>query len=240
MDAGEQNARLGLGSGIVADSQPAEEWLECLAKGAFLEGRTSFDLIETMRFHPEEGVYDLDRHLARMKVSADVLGFAFDRHDVRNELQAATFRIRDERLLRLLLSPSGAVAIETRPLPDHLEEPVRVTIVSLPVSSDDFRLRHKTTDRAFYVQARQASGADEVIFRDRGGFCTEGSFTHLFVEQPDGRLLTPPLSRGLLPGILRDKMLEAGEAIEGDIQELPSDFYIGNAVRGLIRARLTE
>ena len=236
--AGESVARLGLGSGIVADSRPADEWDECLAKGAFLAGETAFDLIETMRFDPAEGVAELDRHLARMKRSADALGFRFDRHDARNELQAATFRLREPRKLRLLLSPSGAVAIEAGALPSDPDEPVRVAIAPLPVSPDDFRLQHKTTDRAFYRDARAASGAYECLFVDSDGFFTEGSFTHIFVEEEDGPLLTPPLARGLLPGILRERLIADGDAIEADLRQLPKEFYIGNAVRGLIRARL--
>jgi para-aminobenzoate synthetase/4-amino-4-deoxychorismate lyase len=236
--AGAHSARLGLGSGIVVDSRPADEWNECLAKGAFLEEQPPFDLIETMRFDPREGVCDLDRHLARMKASADALGFRFDRHDARNELQAATFRIREGKLLRLLLSPSGAVSVEARPLAPHPVEPVRVAVAPLPVTSDDFRLRHKTTDRGFYAEARRASGAFEVLFRDADGCFTEGSFTHIFVEGDDGRLLTPPLSRGLLPGILRERLIERGEAVEADLEALPGRFYIGNAVRGLIRATI--
>jgi para-aminobenzoate synthetase/4-amino-4-deoxychorismate lyase len=236
--AGETVARLGLGSGIVADSRPSDEWDECLAKGAFLAGDTGFDLIETMRFDPAEGVIELDRHLARMKRSADALGFRFDRHDARNELQAATFRLREERMLRLLLSPTGAVAIEGRPMPPHPEEPVTVAWGPLPVAADDFRLRHKTSDRAFYADARRRSGAFECLFRDAESYFTEGSFTHIFVEEADGRLLTPPLSRGILPGILRERLIEEGEAIEAELRELPGEFYIGNDVRGLIRARL--
>ena len=68
-----------------------------------------FDLLETMAFDPHEGIRLLELHLARMKVSADALGFAFDRHDVRNELQAATFRLRDRSRVRLLVSRGGAL-----------------------------------------------------------------------------------------------------------------------------------
>jgi para-aminobenzoate synthetase/4-amino-4-deoxychorismate lyase len=111
---------MGLGSGIVADSEAAAEWRECLAKGAFVyDPARSFDLIETMRFDPHDGIADIERHLGRMKASADALGFAFDRHDARNELQAATFRLREPKKLRLLLSPTGALAIEVRPLPER-------------------------------------------------------------------------------------------------------------------------
>ena len=73
------------------------------------------DLIETMAFDPSNGIANLEQHLERMKESAAALGFTFDRHVARNELQAATFRCRDSRKIRLLLSPSGNMAIESRP-----------------------------------------------------------------------------------------------------------------------------
>jgi para-aminobenzoate synthetase/4-amino-4-deoxychorismate lyase len=191
-----------------------------------------------MRFDPHEGISELDRHLNRMKASAEALGFSFDRHGARNELQAATFRLSGEKKLRFRLSRSGAIAVEARPLPDEPHKPVDVAILPLPVGSEDFRLRHKTSDRAFYDEARRRSGCFEAIFHDAAGYLTEGSFTHLFVER-GGTLLTPPLSRGMLPGILRQRMIEEGEAVEADValESLPDSFYIGNSVRGLIRAR---
>jgi len=240
MRRGSGHAVLGLGSGIVADSEAGEEWCECLAKGAFVAGADrSFDLVETMRFDPHDGVLELERHLARIKASAQELGFAFDRHSARNDLQAGTFRLREPRKIRLAVSRSGMVALEARPLPDPLPDPVEVAIAPLPVPSDDFRLRHKTTDRAFYDDARARSGKAEVLFEDPDGFLTEGSFTHIFVER-DGRLLTPPLSRGLLPGVLRARLIEEGKAEEADLTptDLAPAFYIGNAVRGLMRAVL--
>jgi len=239
MRAGESRAMIGLGSGIVADSAAADEWRECLAKGAFVETGRPFDLIETMRFDPDQGVAELDRHLARMTSSAEALDFAFDRHHARNELQAATFRLHEPRRIRLLLSRTGALAIETRPLPEAPDEPVKVALAPLPVASDDFRLRHKTSDRAFYDQVRAAAGTFEVAFVDAEGFLTEGSFTSLFVER-GGALLTPPLARGLLPGTLRERLIEEKRAEEADLNsaDLASGFLIGNAVRGLIRAIL--
>jgi len=70
------------------------------------------DLEEVMRFDPEEGILDLDQHLDRLKAAADGQGVEFDRHAARNELQAATFGKRRPATARLLLSPSGAMAIE--------------------------------------------------------------------------------------------------------------------------------
>lgn len=231
-------ALLGLGSGVVADSDGQQEWDECLAKGAFVTaGETSFDLIETMRFDPEDGIALLERHLARIKASAEALGFAFDRHSARNELQAATFRLRAPARVRLLLGPSGAIAVGVAPAPESPAAPVQVAVAPLPVAPDDFRLRHKTSRRGFYDRARAAARSWEVVFTDPEGFLTEGSFTSIFVEQ-NGVLVTPPLARGLLPGVLRAELLQTGRAVEGELraEDLAGGFWLGNAVRGLVAA----
>lgn len=231
-------AMLGLGSGVVADSRADSEWHECLAKGAFVTAaEPGFDLIETMRFDPEDGILLLERHLERIKASALAFGFPFDRHVVRNELQAATFRLRLPAKVRLLLGPSGAVAIGIAPLPATPPEPIKVRIVPHSVPREDFRLAHKTTRRAVYDDPRRAAGTWEVVFTDAEGFLAEGSFTSLFVQRGDV-LVTPPLSRGLLPGVLRAELLAGGRAVEGDLrpEDLAHGFLLGNAVRGLVAA----
>src|SRR3546814_14130711 len=82
-------ATLGLGSGIVADSQAAEEWRECLAKGEFVVAAgESFDLIETMLFDPVEGIQRLEGNRSRKSASAEPLGLPFDRHGAPNSLTA--------------------------------------------------------------------------------------------------------------------------------------------------------
>ena len=235
---GADHAALGLGSGLVADSQAFEEWQECLAKGGFVTaGQPRFDLIETMRFDPEAGIVLLERHLARMKASAETFGFTFDRHTTRNELQAATFRLRAPSRVRLVASASGALSIGIAPLPAPPAQPVDTMVMPLPVAPQDFRLRHKTTRRHFLDEARRRSGAYEVVFTDPEGFLTEGSFTSIFVRR-GGQLLTPPLARGLLPGVLRTELLATGEAVEADLrpEDLAGGFLIGNALRGLVSA----
>ncbi|MAN11275.1 aminotransferase class IV [Sphingobium naphthae] len=200
-----------------------------------------FDLLETMAFDPHEGIRLLELHLARMKVSADALGFAFDRHDVRNELQAATFRLRDRSRVRLLVSRGGALAIEVRAHRTWPQAIVPVAVVPRQAPADDPRLRHKTTDRALYRDALRRGGTYEVLLTDAEGFLTEGCFSTLFVERGD-KLVTPPLRRGLLPGILRQSLIEMGEAVEEDlrIHDLERGFFIGNAARGMVAATLAR
>ncbi len=236
---GAMEATIGLGGGVVADSRMGDEWDECLTKGRFVSDPRSFDLIETMRFDPEGGIHLLDRHIERIRASASVFGIPFDRHAVRNELQAATFRIASPRRVRLMLSPSGRIAIEIAKLAATPEGPVDIALARLMVDPDDFRLRHKTSDRAFYAEAREKAGTFEVALVDAQGFLTEGSFTNIFVKGK-GALLTPPASRGLLPGVLRAELLANGSAIEADLRpdDLANGFFIGNACRGLLPAAL--
>lgn len=142
-------------------------------------------------------------------------------------------------MVRLLLSRTGSMAIQVKPIEPVEEEPVPVTIRPLPVEPGDFRLRYKTSDRRFYDQIRRSEGAFETVFVDPDGQLTEGSRTNIFVER-DGRLLTPPLSRGLLPGILRATLIDEGRAQEAELTpaDLEGGFYVGNIVRGLVPAKL--
>ena len=244
LDPASGRVTMGVGSAIVADSLALDEWRECLIKGGFV-GRSAaaqFDLIETMRFDPAHGVALIEFHLERLQASAAELGFAFDRHGLRNAIQALCFDLTAPARLRVVLARSGAHAIEAAPLPAAWASEARVALLPLPVAANDWRLRHKTSDRGFYEQAlgvARAAGADEAAFVDETGLVTEGSFTNLFVEQ-DGKLLTPPAALGLLPGVLRASLLAEGRAAEAELRigDLERGFWIGNALRGLIPARL--
>ena len=140
-----------------------------------------------------------------------------------------------------MMSPRGSIAIECRPMPQEPREPVAIALAARPVGPDDPRLRHKTSDRFLYDEALASAGTFEVVFVDDDGFVTEGSFTNIFVERGD-HLLTPPASRGLLPGVLRRKLIEEGRAQEADLrpEDLRQGLLIGNAVRGLIAGHLID
>ncbi|AKM11255.1 aminodeoxychorismate synthase component I [Croceicoccus naphthovorans] len=235
--------RMGVGSGLVADSDADDEWAECLIKGGFVSGATAQPkLIETMRFDPAIGVPLIEFHLARLKESTIALGHSLDRHALRNDIQAFCFLNRDPKRLRVLVATDGTWEIEGHKMPDAMPDPVPVAVLPLPVDPQDWRLRYKTTDRDFYDNARveaEALGAREVVFVRDDGILTEGSFTNLFVER-GGKLLTPPLSRGLLPGVMRAWLIDEGRAEEADltVSDLADGFVIGNALRGLMPARL--
>jgi para-aminobenzoate synthetase/4-amino-4-deoxychorismate lyase len=206
------------------------------------ESAESFDLIETMAFTPDDGIPLLELHLERIKASAAELGFVFDRHAVRNAIQALCFDAEKPARLRLVSGRSGAFCLELLDTPVPLPQPVPCAALRLPVDAGDLRLRHKTSDRGFYEDAlslAQAAGAQEALFVRNDGLVTEGSFTNLFVER-GGKLLTPPLSLGLLPGVQRRALIESGEAEEAEITlaDLAEGFLIGNALRGLMAARL--
>jgi len=237
------HAALGVGGAIVADSDAMSEWRECMVKGGFVRGAASgADLIETMRFDPDEGVALLELHLERMKASATKLGFSFDRHETRNLVHAICFELEAPAKLRLVLARSGAIALETAPLPDGLPEPLACVALPHPLVRGDWRLAHKSSDRQFHeaaLAAAKAGGAAEALLVRENGLVTEGSWTNVFIER-DGMLLTPPLSLGLLPGVLRRSLIEQGRAKEAELTlgDLAEGFVLGNALRGLMRAKL--
>jgi para-aminobenzoate synthetase/4-amino-4-deoxychorismate lyase len=237
------HAVLGVGGAVVADSDGMGEWREALVKGGFARGAAGgHDLIETMRFDPQEGIPLLEPHLERLKASAAELGFAFDRHDARNRIQALCFELESPAKLRMLLSRRGELAFETAPLPGWPEDAVSCVALPLPVVPGDWRLRHKSTDRHFYEDAlamARAQGAAEAVLVRGDGLVTEGTYTNVFVER-GGKLLTPRASLGLLPGVLRQSLLAEGRAEEAELTlaDLAQGFLLGNATRGLAPARI--
>ncbi|MDY7097035.1 MAG: aminodeoxychorismate synthase component I [Pseudomonadota bacterium] len=248
IENGQGTAVLGVGSAIVADSDPMSERRECEVKAGFARASSAelaapqCDLIETMRFEPESGIAHLDLHLARMKSSAQALGFEFDRHAARNQIQALCFELEDSAKIRLLASRKGAIALQTSPLPAMEEQPLPCIALPHPLDLSDWRLAHKTSDRGFYEDAMEAARYHEakeaVLVRD-DGLVTEGAWTNIFVERDDA-LLTPPASLGLLPGVLREHLITEGRAREAELtlDDLSEGFLLGNSVRGLFKAKL--
>ncbi len=232
---------LGIGSGIVIDSATDAEYQECLLKAAFLTtAAPAFDLVETLRWQPDGGFLRLDAHLQRLSQSAAYFRFAIAHDAIKAALDdlAASLPPSPHRV-RLLLSERGVIALTASPL-SPAPAALRLCVSKVVVNTRDAFLYHKTTARLPYQQAlREARALQcfEAVLTNERGELTEGSFTNIFVER-DGVLLTPPLSAGLLPGILRAELLKSGRAREATLY--PADLrsatrlYIGNSLRGLM------
>jgi para-aminobenzoate synthetase / 4-amino-4-deoxychorismate lyase len=236
---------MGIGSGIVWDSQGEKEYAECLLKMKFLTDPVKrFDLIETMLYEPGGELVLLERHMDRLRTSAHYFAFAFDEAAARRALAEAVKGKAERLRVRLLLLEGGAVSVTTTPLP-HAKADALMRFVLSPtkLNSADIFLFHKTTRRELYDREWQhyseSAGADEVIYLNERGELAEGSRTTIFLEK-DGQLLTPALSSGLLAGTLRAGLLASGRAREAVLKlndlETADTIYLGNSVRGLVRA----
>jgi para-aminobenzoate synthetase/4-amino-4-deoxychorismate lyase len=232
---------IGIGGGIVADSECSDEYREALLKMAFFtEPVQDVTLIETLLWQRDAGYSLLDRHLDRLGASARYFDLPFDRDTVTALLDSQDFA-GDAMRVRLTLDKAGA-ALTSVPLPPN-PEIFRFTIADSKLQSNSLWLAHKTTNRSFYDEPRQRAQAklavDEVVFLNERDELAEGSITNIFIER-DGQLLTPPLDAGLLPGTLRAELLDNGLAMEqlltlADL-EAADAIYLGNSVRGLLRA----
>ncbi|MDQ8698996.1 aminodeoxychorismate synthase component I [Hyphomicrobium sp. LHD-15] len=237
---------MGIGSGVVYDSVGAKEYAECLLKMKFLtDPPKSFELIETLLHDAGSGYWLLERHVKRLEASAAYFGYAFDESAVRAALADAVKGRADERLrVRLLLAEDGKLTITVTEQPAQKPDAVmRYVISETRLDSTNAFLFHKTTRRELYDREWQhyadTKKADEVLYLNERGELAEGSRTNIFVER-GGKLVTPPLSSGLLPGVLRSELLANGKAVEAALT--PNDLkggnvvYVGNSVRGLVRA----
>jgi para-aminobenzoate synthetase/4-amino-4-deoxychorismate lyase len=240
-------ACMGVGGGIVADSEPEEEYRECLLKAEFLVRRPrDFQLIETMLW--EETFFLLSMHLDRLESSAEYFGFTFDRVAIADRLRNASgkFEAGARYRVRLLLDAKGEAAVTSTEI--SLHEPVGLVRLSRERTlSNDAFLRHKTTRRELYEREfadAQASGCVDTIFLNERDEITEGTITNIFVRRA-GKLLTPPLSCGVLPGVFRRHLLEtSADAAEQVLRvsdlESAEAVFLCNSVRGLWQVRLRD
>lgn len=248
IDAG-GGARMGVGSGIVWDSDAAAEYRECLCKARFAQGGDpGFRLIETVRL--EDGATPLwALHRQRLQDSAAAFGFACDMAQLEEVRRlAAAAHAQGLWRLRLSLGHAGDIDIgiaALTPTPPGL----RCVVSPWRIDSRDAWRAHKTTERTRYDAELQRVTADAGVFdaiflNEREEVC-EGARSNVFVRAaPDAPLLTPPLACGLLPGVLRAQLLARGEAVErrltlADLRGA-AELYLGNALRGLVPVRLEE
>jgi para-aminobenzoate synthetase/4-amino-4-deoxychorismate lyase len=237
-------ALMGVGSGIVYDSDAHAEYEEVQLKTRFLhEVNRDLGLIESMRLNPDGSIPHRALHMDRLRRAAQVFGFYVPERAIQEELDAyVKHRPQTEaRRLRLQLNHDGTFSLADFAIPAVPDHPV-VVLSDRHIDSSSIFRRHKTTQRSLY-EAEYAraveGGAYEVLFLNEHGRVAEAARHNLFIRK-DGRLITPPLSEGALPGILR-------LSLQAELSEQPltladlnsaDAIYIGNAVRGLTEVTL--
>lgn len=249
-------ATLGIGAGIVADSRADDEYAECLLKAAFAgappppgasaavrvppAGQRDFELLETVRV--EDGAWrHLARHLDRMAASAAYFGFPWDRAAVEAAIADAAVSPAGVHRGRLRLLPSGEVEVEVLPFVPF-GTPRRIALAGAPVDANDVFLCHKTTRRGAYMRAQATRpDVDDVILWNTRGEITESTIANVVVEIA-GERWTPARTSGLLNGIARGLLLEAGKVRErvltpADLRSA-SRIRLVSALRGEIEATL--
>jgi len=245
---------LGVGAGITIDSDAQQEWEECQIKAAFLKDLPSntgiFETIAVIQGAPQR----LSAHLDRMAASAHSLGIPFQRKDAENLLIPVCSSLDANAFfrLRLDLANNGQLSCTTGLL-DPLEPVVKIFWAKdiLPrnsvMFSSDPLLQHKVSKRHLYDQAWKAAvqlGGFDALFTNEQGFVTEGGRTSIFIKPLNSdEWLTPPVSAGLLPGVMRAALLanpqmnvrEANLTIK-DVS-MASEIMLSNALRGAIKAQ---
>ncbi len=241
------SAFYGVGSGIVADSEPGDEYAECMTKSKVLtnpEVSSNFALLETMLWTRERGIFLRDYHLNRLTDSARYFGFGFDRGVAAQALDSLARTFGGHRYrIRLLQYRNGPPSLEHEVIEEPSSSAYRViALAPQPIDPDNPFLYHKTTRRGVYERAfRSVAGCDDVLLWNADGFVTETSIANV-VATIDGQRVTPPVKCGLLGGTYRQWLLDRGEIRERaiHIDDLPrvDELTLINSVRGEIPARL--
>lgn len=248
---GLRRGEMGVGSGIVYDSVATDEFQECRLKAGFLTGLAQpFELFETMYATREAGCRNLTAHLQRLATSAKVFGFACDLPALQEALAAVVqaLPLPDQAYrLRLGLMWPGQARIEFAPL-NSLPAVVGLRLARRQMQDNDLFLLHKTSVRAGYDagwrEAEQLGAFDTLFVNGHGQLC-EGGRSTVFL-QLDGQWFTPPLVRGVLPGIMRAQLLRdpvwAARERELTLDDLrrAQKIVVCNALRGVMPAKVTE
>jgi para-aminobenzoate synthetase/4-amino-4-deoxychorismate lyase len=236
-------AEYGIGSGIVWDSDTPDEYDECLIKGAVLMNHPpEFSLLETLLWTRAGGFFLLEEHFLRLRNSAEYFGFRIDAQKIQRQLLDEALAFDTRTRVRLLVDENGDVRIEHASLVSR-RRVWRVALANQPVDPANRFLHHKTTNRSVYEEACAAFPEhDDVILWNARREVTESSIANIVVRR-DGRLITPPVDCGLLPGVYRKRLLEKGRIHEGriTIDELAraDAIFLVNSVRGWIPCRLS-
>ena len=236
--------RYGVGSGVVYDSDGAQEYAECKLKSAIVTAKPN--LIETLKWTPKDGFMRLELHASRLLKNAREFEYSIDLNILFSLLDAEVVNNTTPKRIRISLSKAGQIVIQSETL-SPFSSPVKLAISKNILTSQKQIYRAKVDARTFYDGERSRlkllTSCDEVLFLNTKDQLCEGSFTSLFLKLPDTeRLQTPTLKCGLLPGVLRHELIATGQAEESilSISDMAraEQLYVGNSLRGLMPAIL--
>jgi para-aminobenzoate synthetase/4-amino-4-deoxychorismate lyase len=242
-DSKKFNAEIGIGSGIVWDSNPEKEYEEVLLKSNFLvKPFPYFELIETMKYSGGE-IEREDLHLKRLEESASYFLFKFDKEIIIASIKNEVSKLDSlkEYKVRLLLNKWGKVKIEVSQMPISPEE-IKIIISEKIISTEDRFQYFKTTNRDLYdAEYKKYSGKGffDVVFINEKNQVAEGSITNIFINKM-GLLYTPPVSCGILPGVFRKHWLQTNinikeENFYKDDLLIADEIILTNSLRGQIK-----
>lgn len=239
-------AEYGVGGGVVWDSESSAEYSECMLKAQVLLRRVpDFSLLESLLWEPGSGYFLLDEHLERMRRSARYFGYQFDKQAALNALRKAErTEVAQKQKVRLTSDSQGSLTVEIAELVEDELKPVRMGLATEPVDCGNVFLYHKTTNRTLYDQMRKSrADCDDVLLWNSNGEVTESAIANVVFDF-DGRLCTPPVECGLLPGVFRNRLVERGEVREQIVQlnEISKavNIYLVNSVRKWRKAELVS
>ena len=219
IDRRAQQAEYGVGGGIVWDSTSEDEFAEALLKAQLLtEQPQIFSLLETLLWTPDEGFFLHKKHLARVLDSADYFDIPIIEEELEEYLKEISSKFNAPQRVRLLLAQTGTLHAEARLFkPDDAGQLLQACVARQAIDSSNVFLFHKTTRRDDYESARHGlEEFDDVLLYNQFGELTEFTLGNLVVEL-GGKLFTPPISCGVLPGTFRAHLVEAGRIVERKI-----------------------
>ncbi|MBU0759968.1 MAG: aminodeoxychorismate synthase component I [Candidatus Omnitrophica bacterium] len=242
-------AEMGVGSGIVYDSDPDKEFEECKLKTNFLtQAREDFRLIETILWRRGKGYYLLSRHLKRLYSSADYFGFKYERKRLEKQLEKLEkkFKGHYHYRVRVLLDRDGKIRSCFFRIPGSGDKVNRVRFSGKKVSSKEIFFYHKTTRRNLYdeeLKKWRNKGYFDVIFTNEKNQITEGAISNIIIKKGKS-YYTPPVTCGLLNGVYRGYLLDSKKIPlkekvlrESDVRGA-DEIYMVNSVRGMVKVVL--
>lgn len=240
IDRENQTAEYGVGGGIVWDSVSADEYDEALLKARALTAHPQeFSLIETLLWTSQDGYFLREKHIERMKDSAEYFDFEFSKEKLAAQLYKVALHFNFPQRVRVLLNKAGEATVACKAVV-AFARPFKVRLAEKPVNSNDVFLFHKTTRREMYPSVQ---GCDDVLLYNERNELTEFTIGNLVVEM-DGELFTPPISCGLLAGTFRAHLMETGQVKERGVYKSDlgkcAKIFLVNSVRKWVEVVMQE